>query len=521
MSEIGVYRDRVIDAAQRTAAALALGGLIGGSLASEPLDMSVFEVSVESTVVADHVPQIDSQGREILQLPTQIPRPVSQFMASDSIRFNPIGCSGLLVRDQDGRAKGAALAEHCNLRDQDMPRIIVDGKTYINSQNGLPITVRTGYRREALQEVGQVSEVLAYPKDDKAHDTALVAFDGSTAAEVLSHHRHLSPEAVRALPRGETIYLSGWPQQPEPLDFRGPEAATRHDFALKVLGVEDVRVNDKMVPVLIAAMRRDAKGAECSYGNSGGQGFLWRDGRAWSVGALSYFRDLAPSFFTAAKDAETNKRLYEERFGVNLSQADAVCGFAFYLPAPGKAEVLHIASNAPTDLRAPQQADREEHEERERFKASALRMRAQFFDDDTPRTILKGIVSTPMPKGSGYPDGLWVKDPALLYDEPTGNTFLAAFGTMPDDKLNLVLIENPDQIEVWANLDKSGDDEPVEFVQSRGAPKTESANDEVLNGFEDPDGTRFAASVSSRLAIHGAAHRLLIPEPGVYAVTRK
>jgi hypothetical protein len=275
-----------------------------------------------------------------------IPEAASKYMAENTILMGgSLACSGSLIRNDLGESIGIVTAQHCNLTDyQNKRHLGSDGKYYVIAENH--VTANTGDVQDKLTSVGVVDKFYLPDASNTTLDLALGAFGGHNIQEVRTAYNknRLTSAEINALKPGDTIYLSGWPID----QFNNPGMLERQSFELKVLGVEDRFTNGYIgdVSLVWAAVLQSKKGAVCSYGNSGGEGFIIINGEPRSVGVLREFIDFTGNIY-AQPTTKVDPKGFEQKFNVTgLSKYSAICNFAYETPAPenGGVEVNVVTS---------------------------------------------------------------------------------------------------------------------------------------------------------------------------------
>lgn len=346
--------------------------------------------------------------------PASVPEHVAKVMDSEAVQIPALGCSGMLIRDEEGAAIGVATADHCF--DTSKLRLSSDGKsgTFLTSGS---LDAFTGRTEKELSKAGSISEMLMWPAEDANHDLVVAAFDGHSAQEVLARYDHerLSYDEIASLKQGDVIYNSGWPAGQH--DFDG--VFKRQNFAMTVLGIQDVTVTTgKTIKMLVAAVPKTVDGAECSWGNSGSDAFVLsaEDGPDGSlsvkprfIGTAAAFNDFGLWYNTKASDAQAEKNFFESSFGVSTDGYAGTCGFAFETPDPAKgAIVVKPADFAQSFDEHVRQIDNYTETFRSKIESSTEH-----------RQIIKGLVHVLTGK-----NGYWLQDPIMQIDQETQAVYL-------------------------------------------------------------------------------------------------
>jgi hypothetical protein len=289
-----------------------------------------------------------------------------KILNNNTSRLSPIGCSAALIGD----SAGAVTARHCGFRWEELSGAMLrddSGAQYLVSP---PITASTGDTQSAMRPAIDGRSVILPAQtphnSSLARDTAILVDKDSSpqkAFEAYSAMR-LSSEEIRALPPGTQLVMSGWPSDQKPKSQNGTLA--RQEFTMTVLGTTIGSIsNGDQIEILVAAMEKNENNAVCSFGGSGSQAYAYSNGEWRGVGELAWFRDLNGTVpnggsKTAAAQWRTE---YTQRFRVNLSSADALCGFSLnslrlgsdtetYRIVPNRASVPGYEGPA-SDMEAP------------------------------------------------------------------------------------------------------------------------------------------------------------------------
>jgi hypothetical protein len=261
-----------------------------------------------------------------------IPEAASKYMAVNTIFVGgSLACSVSLIRNDLGESIGIVTAQHCNLTDyQNKRHLGSDGKYYVIAENH--VTANTGDVQDQLTSVGVVDKFYLPAAKSTALDLALGAFGGHSLQEVRTAYdkNRLTYAEIYALKPGDTIYLSGWPID----QFNNPGLLKRQQFVLIEVGIED-RLKSGYIAdtsMVDAAVLENNGGSVCSYGTSGGQGFVMVDGKPKSIGVLRTFADFTGNNYST-QNAKVDPRGFQQKFNVTrLSKYSALCSFAYETP---------------------------------------------------------------------------------------------------------------------------------------------------------------------------------------------
>ncbi len=414
-----------------------------------------------------------------------LPPEVAKLMASETV--NIAGCSGFLVRNTEGKPIGALTAEHCGWRDINSRRLTgSDGLTYIVRYGS--VEAKVGDVTADLQPVGAITKVLAQPSGDKSRDTAFVAFGDHTIEEVLANYQHLSEAEIAQLKLGDTMFLSGWPAaQPKHPEYLNEE---RQSFALKVLGTETITLTSgETIQMVTAVLPRNDNQTQCSFGDSGGEGFVLTtttgpDGTeqtvARSVGTLAGFDDFDGLTYRTKELGESIRTYYQNKFHVDLSDYTSVCMFAYQVTPPAEGGVtLHLV-NSYSDVPGYTEAVQSQ-------------VSHEFLAADARRDIIDGLVKVTLLDQSDNPSPhFWLDRPAIVEDPVSGQLLLVGYSPKSADQLNIISLEH-----AFMDIYGRTPDAKASVIQSTG--KLVQATDktgQTLNAFEDDKGLVFGQNVS-------------------------
>lgn len=397
------------------------------SSSPEPVAESSSNSSANKPTAGNQEPAINrtpnlknSPGSEYMNLQPEklhIPQLVADTMSLDTVYIPELGCSGFMVRNDQGKAIGIETAQHCGL-------LYSDGHWGNDSEDqttvtfGAPVIVYTGSGAKNLKEVGQIDHFVLSNPTDKTHDQVVGSFEGEDPMAVLAAYkdRHLTAEQIGELKMGDIIYTSGWPQyQP-----KNPGAEARQQFAMRVLGLTNWYVSDGLqLELLVAAVPPNNDGSECSWGWSGSEAFVMRtitmpDGSTqhvpYSIGTASAFSDFG-RLFNNKSNGQTEKQSIEHSFGADMTGFAAVCGLAIESPSPEAGMEIARVEVLPYSEILQQEST----------------FTSEFFTDTYERNVIEGLVYIQQ-YGSPY----WITNPAYTYDAATNSLVLAY--ACPTDK---------------------------------------------------------------------------------------
>lgn len=386
----------------RAAATMAGLSLLGATL---PHQASA-ETKSASAVPARSAEKPSTPASELFS--SHIPEAVVEIMRRDTLRLSISGCSGEAIRDKNGQVIGATLAAHCV---NTAPIRGTNGKYYVE----LPSLdeAQTGDQLSQLTTVATLDTYLLPSLKDKNHDLALAVALGRSPQEVIDAYRRgaLTETQIRNLKIGDRAYLSGWPDyQPG-----SKEAKRRQLFALSILGIgRALTSHNKVIPVVWAAVPPSQDGAECSWGNSGGELFVIRNGKKLSVGTLAHFYDLGSSGINGVgvPGGPTMKQ--------SRQNAVAICAFAYRLSTPEQGGlVVHAveSTNQIPGYQGPEEAIDNAH--------------AKFNDPNYSKTVIDGTVVINALSGKGGPPQ-WIERPVLFHDYEHHNTIIVSAADAED-----------------------------------------------------------------------------------------
>lgn len=428
-------------------------GLAGISSANETISPKIIHaqenVSPESLSTTINIPEYDSTSsahrRDKLQneiLPgLDIKSPIITKEAQDVMDMNSAyipglhnGCSGFIIRDPDTNSPiGVVTAEHCDLVDDGSPistqRVLgSDGKRYVIFAD--PLKVETaGNDSRTMKTVGTIKEFYLPASTDTTIDFAFGALAGNSIDKVISiyNDNKLSVDQIMKLKIGTQAFMSGYPQA-HLKDIKYQGVTERQEFSLIVLGVIKQWVNvgsiGKYENTLYAAVKANSNGAVCSYGASGGEGFIMLDGKARSIGVLATFQDYTSEFGFSKDTIDSQRSVLEKKFGVDLTNVRTVCGFNFTTPdetnSGDRLDVVSSYQEVPGYL--------------DNLIATA---RKNFFDP----TYIKNIFDASINIGQGKNKD-WIYRPIVFNDHNSGGMVIAYYSAKSNDGLKLTYVPN-------------------------------------------------------------------------------
>ena len=369
---------------------------------------------------------------------TEVPQ---KIIDTNAAYIPTLGCSGYIIRDPvSTKPIGVATSEHCHLRDNnmtgDMRRIIgSDGNNYISPNT--PLEVMVGSKANTMKTVGIIRELYLIRSGDNSVDVALGTFlDKSSNGQkhpvdqVIDAYNNsrLTDSEIGNLKPGVNVYLSGWPQaQPNKAPWKPWE---RQDFVLKILGVDNTLIWP--YSLLWTAAHKTNDGAVCSFGDSGGQGFVMEDGKPHSLGVLGAFYDFTGSLFEGSngmfsysqKEMDDWRLTLESLFKTSLSGFDAVCGFAYQTPYQLGTGTYVEVSNHYADIPG--------------YKDNLIyNSRKDFFDEKISETVLDASIDIGT---AGKPD--WIYKPIIFNDSISNSMVVGYYSKDAIDGLKLVYVSS-------------------------------------------------------------------------------
>lgn len=358
-----------------------------------------------------------------------IPNSVSSYMKYNSL-YLPIGpgyCSAGAIRNAANNIIGIMTAEHCGLNNADEASQEGSNGQFYDIWTA-PIKVYRGENVEKLKYVAQITQFIV---PDRLHtpyqDMVLGVAKGSTTKEVLRAYKSqaLSPDQVEDIKPGTTIYMGGYPYY-QPVNWT--DNLQRQMFAMTALGTSTVRSigakgegisgEPKRVKVLETATNTDKQGAVCSYGASGSEGFIIRDGHVKSVGVFSDFEQLkGPSVpENPINNIGVSKYLPRDR----SSTVSAVCNFAYELGSKNDNTVSVVESNSQIPGF------------NEVIRLSSVN---KLKDPKYPKFYLNGLIAI------NWDNKIkWVSNPIIFYDARTETTVIAFANSKKHGTKNLALL---------------------------------------------------------------------------------
>jgi hypothetical protein len=377
-----------------------------------------------------------------------VPIEVSNIMQQETVYLPWVGCSGALIRDENGKPIGVSFNEHCAMRPQNRERILgTDGNFYFLDQD---FTVTQGDSVDKMTKVGNISQFILNPADDTTRDEAIGVFEGHTQAEVVANLKLASPDQILALQKNDVMYMSGFPVDQD----NNPGPMKRQEFALSILGNGLTKTTlGETIDVVWAAVPSTPDGAECSFGASGSMGFIMVDGKALSVGNLAAFYDLTGDTSGTPEQAQRIKKILEEKWGVSLDGFTTICGFAKEQP-----DTLISVADSIVDVPGHENDPQPEATYAETYKKLQKKFVRELNNPAIDKTFLDGWIELPMRGGGGEgAEKRWVEDP-LIYNPGDGNLLISWRDPDFPDKINSRLLFK-------------GTFETIDFWREPGAPE--------------------------------------------------
>jgi|GEM_PF-2731708 hypothetical protein len=336
-----------------------------------------------------------------------IPRAVKNYMRYNTLflPFNDSWCSAAAIRDRKQQIIGIMTAEHCELNTADASGIYGSNGQEYESWTA-PIHVYRGENLERLKTIAEIDEFIVPDQEHTPYqDVALGVAKGSTTGQVLKAYEasRLSDTAVHNLKPGTTIYMSGYPGY-QPVNWT--DNIQRQTFAMTALGPATIRTTGvqqnnasgmpKRLHVLNAVVPTDEQGAVCSYGASGSEGFIMRDGQVRDIGILSGFENLTDNKIPDGMWMGLSKYLPYDR----SSTPTAECSFSYQL---GLANDVQIKTTE-SDNTIPG------YNEAQRL-IDPDRIAAELQSPNYTKTYLDGVVALDI--GTSIE---WINNPIIFYD---------------------------------------------------------------------------------------------------------
>jgi len=263
-------------------------------------------------------------------------RTANEFIAANSARLG-FG-SASLIRSPNGTPIGATTAEHLGYQPRDSTRYYgTDGRIYAVRADG-PRELKVGHTGGS--RVGKIDRAFLPPVGNTDNDTVIAMLEGQSDAAVLEAYSRdrLTPQRIKALPRGTTVFASGYPVA------IGPQGDHLKSDELKVVGTKPTPVGDsetsKTVEMLFATSEEADPAKQLLSGASGGKGFIIENGELQSVGIISIAVDLSDT-----PQGRQNRQDYQQRLGADFGNAKSLIGFAF--EASIELQLVHYV-NSPT-----------------------------------------------------------------------------------------------------------------------------------------------------------------------------
>ncbi len=434
------------------AATLALLGA-GEARAAEPARPIDGTVVHDPNIVSDSLPAIvipEGQGRNFNQTRNSLPEPepitpeIFSIMEREVVRIPALGCSGFLVRNDEGDAIGFMTAEHCGLKAGRHERVMgTDDKTYMVFPS--PVVAQTGDTPDGMEDIGTVAEFAVWPENDYSNDLALAAFEGYTTTEVMEYYRHYTTNQLANLPQGTTINMAGYPSvQPG-----SNGQLNRQEYSMSALGLTNATTNmGETIEVFVAAVKANGDDAICSNGTSGSEGFTTTLSESdlevpVSVGTLSIFNDFRGITYGTPESGEASREYMSNKFSVDLSDYDAICGFAFELPTQenGGVPITVVDSY----VRVPGYLETLSPHAR-----LAAETREYFYEEGTVHHVLSGAAYIEVVKGGATSStGILVENPIILYDPETRVAGVARRDPEYGDGLAILIVDRLADIKIF------------------------------------------------------------------------
>ena len=431
-------------------ASLGLAGISSANETSPPKivhvqDSGTPEPLASASSISEYYSTSSAQRRDNIQneiIPgIDIKSPIITKEAQDVMDMNAAyipglhnGCSGFIIRDPGSSAPiGVITAEHCDLVDDgssiSTPRLLGnDGKRYVVFVDPLKVEI-TGKDSRTMKTVGTIKEFYLPGSTDNTIDFAFGALAGNSIDKVMSvyNDNKLPVDQIMRLKMGTQAFMSGYPQA-HLKDIKYQGVTERQEFPLIVLGVIKQWVNvgsmGKYEDILYTAVRANSNGAVCSYGASGGEGFIMLEGKPRSIGVLATFEDYTSEFGFTKDAIDSQRSTLEKQFGVDLSNVRTVCGFNFTTPDETNAGVSLEIANSYQEVPGY-------------FDNLIATARKNFFDP----TYVKNIFDASINIGQGKNKD-WIYRPVVFNDHKSGGMIIACYSAKSKDGLKLTYVPN-------------------------------------------------------------------------------
>lgn len=359
-------------------------------------------------------PDIDQEGEEIVSDPIldilpeadPISAEMDQKLAEDTVYIAGLGCSGMLIRNDERVAIGAATAEHCGLRTENLARYSDENLNLYVERYG-PLVVSSGDTIDSLVPEGTVSAMVV-PKDyDYTEDVAILSFEGNDPMAV---YEAFNTDARNSLQQGDTAYLSGWPLDQD----HNNGNFDRQTWPMTYLGNMPLSVTsgEYFSDASIFVMKSNEDGAECSFGASGS---IAVDAEGNPLGVLAAFNEFTPDTWVIdQQEGDWIRKDLEREFNVSLVGYDVFCGFVGK-PHESAVEVVEVHT---TDESV---ADSYEATNMEELVSDAF---TDFYNVDVPNVYINGLIELTQSKKSGGSGEKIVVSNPFIKSDGNGNTVL-------------------------------------------------------------------------------------------------
>ena len=407
---------------------------------------------------------------EKLPEPGEVPANIKELLREDTTYMQPIGCSGSLILDEAGVALASRFAEHCDVRDTQLPRYYrEDGSGYVlRSDIGGDFEAYIGDNTDEMTLAGRASHLIVPQSGDISQDSAIAVFEEQDPLEVLS----LLAEGPH-MEVGDEAYMSGFPvhQDNGEMAFGALE---RQEWSMIFIGYEDIAITsgEYLQNVATFAMKSSEDGAECSYGASGAVAYNKNGDVVGS--ALAGFNDLKVGAYIKTQEEADQVRISNEwKHNVDLEGFDAVCSFTPELTEPNL-EILEILDNL------------ESHPDEQNVVNRALE---NLYDPTQPETYIDGVFSDLVPQKGGPGSLAYVNNPVLYRDEQTEHHVLFWSDSNEDEASYRFL---PKGIDYTFYYNRSvGETDATAVVDTDGQVVRGSTKFNPAGSYSDINGTKF------------------------------
>ena len=364
-----------------------------------------------------------------------------EHMSANTVYLKNGGCSGSLIRNEQGVPIAETEAQHCFLRASTNPRILgSDGKEYIVQQN--LVEAQTGSAKYALKTVGVIKQYLLPKADDRSSDFAIGIFEGHTAAEALAAYNSnkLSAKEISKIKLGDKASLSGWPVVQK--NINNPNYEKRQDFPLTILGKTD---GNSATPadgwtynnMIWAAIPTSKNGSICSQGDSGGEVTMVINGKRMKLGTLSLFKPFTTDYNMGAfnltqEGADTNRAQVEKDFKIDTTNMLGICGITTgTLANVEDGEVIEAVTSF-NDIPCNYNYSSDDIENSSQIDQLIQKAHDEFFDPNYVKTWVRGAINLD-PNGKGN----WKMNPLIFYDNKSGGAVIGSYTDNSKDGLEL------------------------------------------------------------------------------------